>query len=458
MRASYSYGKMRLLEVTLIIAVMIRITTSTTTIVTTVQTTTAQGTTTTDIETTEHIPQLGYAEVVPSGEVVAAENQTSLEVICWVRRTEVIPTTILATEAKLVRKAAESIGESQLQEGTFDVTVEWVVDLTQFWEDNMSQLDIVVLVSYILEGADEWPYSSYEIQVRREQAVVHSPIIEDSLDGGIIAAIVICTCLLVVIIIALLGLGIKRYRDKKVLHHETDSSSVPIQPDNPSNNSRVVNNIERANILISNVDQVSERSFVPPPLQVAVKAYPNNNSGSNNNSFTSNRTDRHRRAKSSNNNARNRRNNNGRNLSFIFPLETKMLSGSMGALDNISVQLNETSEMDAISLAKGFTISCAAASASTDSLSALGASGGEEWERQVGWIERLPKVGTCVAVSQFDPTGFGDSMSGLLEVPATGRRLSVLQWDLGSGWTCVRADDGTPGFVPTNILAMVDRE
>ena len=82
----------------------------------------------------------------------------------------------------------------------------------------------------------------------------------------------------------------------------------------------------------------------------------------------------------------------------------------------------------------------------------------EEWVEQ-GWMGSLPRVGSCVAAAPFDPEAshFVDT-PGLLAVRTVGQRLSVLQWDGGSGWTCVRDGDGGSGFVPTNILAIQEEE
>lgn len=65
------------------------------------------------------------------------------------------------------------------------------------------------------------------------------------------------------------------------------------------------------------------------------------------------------------------------------------------------------------------------------------------------WTEEVPDTGRCRSLEGFDPNSFR-GIPGLLEV-IKGEELSIVQKDLGSGWTCVRGHKGT-GFVPTPIL------
>lgn len=69
------------------------------------------------------------------------------------------------------------------------------------------------------------------------------------------------------------------------------------------------------------------------------------------------------------------------------------------------------------------------------------------------WLEEdlptFPTLENRFSSEDFDSTFY--DMEGLIDVEK-GERLSVLQKDLGSGWTCVRNQAGKTGFVPTTVL------
>ncbi len=197
-----------------------------------------------------------------------------------------------------------------------------------------------------------------------------------------------------------------------------------------------------------------------------------------------------------NNNFRGRK-GGGRSLSFIFPLEPKPIYGSTNALDNISFQLNEpaaityagadTRQEDSLSRSVGkanldfffprffslrdtfremanYVLMHADDAYEGDhpapKLKGQRKVQGEDEDdwREFGWMDSLPEIGLCRSAGPFDPAHFGDLVPGLLPVPAAGERLSVLQWDRGSGWTCVRNEAGAHGFVPTHTLVRQERK
>lgn len=96
----------------------------------------------------------------------------------------------------------------------------------------------------------------------------------------------------------------------------------------------------------------------------------------------------------------------------------------------------------------------------------------EENERKIRQLEaefdrdadgELPVVAICRAVQSVEPAGGalgggeGRMQPGVIRV-AAGERLSVLQHDLGSGWTYVRAMEGATGFVPTSALRIMKQQ
>ena len=99
----------------------------------------------------------------------------------------------------------------------------------------------------------------------------------------------------------------------------------------------------------------------------------------------------------------------------------------------------------------------------------------EENERRIRQLEaefdrdaaddELPVVALCHAVQSVVPAGGalgGAGGRGRMMPPgvmrvAEGERLSVLQRDLGSGWTYLRNGQGATGFVPTSALSIVER-
>ena len=84
-----------------------------------------------------------------------------------------------------------------------------------------------------------------------------------------------------------------------------------------------------------------------------------------------------------------------------------------------------------------------------------------EFERDAA-DDELPVVALCHAVQSVVPAGGAllgagrRMMPGVMRV-AVGERLSVLQHDLGSGWTYLRNGQGATGFVPTNALSIIER-
>ena len=80
-----------------------------------------------------------------------------------------------------------------------------------------------------------------------------------------------------------------------------------------------------------------------------------------------------------------------------------------------------------------------------------------EFDREAAHSEQLPAVALCRAVKPVDPDGGGGGGgAGRMKV-AAGERLSVLQRDLGSGWTYVRNARRATGFVPTNALRIIEQ-
>ena len=81
-----------------------------------------------------------------------------------------------------------------------------------------------------------------------------------------------------------------------------------------------------------------------------------------------------------------------------------------------------------------------------------------EFDREAANSEWLPAVALCRAAKSVDPDGGGGGAGrtpGAMRV-AAGERLSVLQRDLGSGWTYVRNVRRATGFVPTNALRIIE--
>ena len=121
------------------------------------------------------------------------------------------------------------------------------------------------------------------------------------------------------------------------------------------------------------------------------------------------------------------------------------------------------------------TTAAAAAASSTSDVFAIDDAAIEENERRIRQLEaefdrdaaddELPVVALCHAVQSVVPAGGalgGAGGRGRMMPPgvmrvAEGERLSVLQRDLGSGWTYLRDGQGATGFVPTSALSIVER-
>ena len=129
---------------------------------------------------------------------------------------------------------------------------------------------------------------------------------------------------------------------------------------------------------------------------------------------------------------------------------------------------DEVCDAEKLSHQKNPTTATASAVSTSDAIEAAAAI--EEKERKIRELEaefdrdaaanELPVVELCRAVYSVEPEGAGGALGGdAKRVPgvmraAAGEGLSVLQRDLGSGWTFVRNGQGATGFVPTNALSI----